>query len=238
MNTRSWTVPALGILAVLSLLLAPGCGGGGKKTVAASTAEQEDAVKPEEKPFIDAAKPFYAAIGERDFAKAYEMLSTYARARMSVNQFEPNPNDAAFKNNEDHPLKDVTAAKFAELAGKLNKPFGTPKGVGHLSVFSTDAAVLSRKSKETTGALDSMFAIGNMPESIPANIRKASLRGQILTELSPEDLAKAAQAEGMSVEELKKNPDFCPHFTLKVVLIEEGGELKVGYFECLPSMFD
>ncbi|MBI3828305.1 MAG: hypothetical protein HY291_02240 [Planctomycetes bacterium] len=240
MSNRIWPKPAAcGILAVLSLLLASGCGGGGKKSGAAGTAaEQEDEVKPEEKPFIEAAKPFYTAIAAREYAKAYDLLSSHARARMSVNQFEPNPNDAAFKKNEDNPLKNVTADKFAELAGMFEKAYGKPRAVGHLSVFSTDAAVLARKSKETMGAMDSMFAIGNMPESVPANIRKASLRGQILTNLSQEDLDKAAKAEGLSVEELKKNPDFNPRFMLKVVLVEEGGDLKVGYFECLPAMFD
>jgi hypothetical protein len=45
--------------------------------------------------------------------------------------------------------------------------------------------------------------------------------------------------EGISVEELKRSADFDPYFNLKVVLIEEGGELKVSYFEFLPpSMMD
>jgi hypothetical protein len=38
---------------------------------------------------------------------------------------------------------------------------------------------------------------------------------------------------------LKKSEDFDPYFNLKVVLIEDGGQLKVGYFEFLPlSMMD
>ena len=41
----------------------------------------------------------------------------------------------------------------------------------------------------------------------PANIRRASLRGQIHTELSPEELAKGAQEQGISVEQLKKDQD-------------------------------
>jgi hypothetical protein len=87
--------------------------------------------------------------------------------------------------------------------------------------------------------MDSMFAIGAMPDWIPANIRRASLRGQIHTELSPQELAKVAQQEGISVEELKKEEDFDPYLNLKVVLVEEGGQLKIGYFEFLPpSMLD
>jgi hypothetical protein len=41
------------------------------------------------------------------------------------------------------------------------------------------------------------------------------------------------------VEELKKEEAFYPYLNLKVVLVEEDGELKVGYFEFLPpSMMD
>ena len=40
--------------------------------------------------------------------------------------------------------------------------------------------------------MDSMFAIGAMPDWIPADIRRASLRGQIHTELSPQELEKVA----------------------------------------------
>jgi hypothetical protein len=87
--------------------------------------------------------------------------------------------------------------------------------------------------------MDSMFAIGGMPDWIPADIRRASLRGQIHTELSPQELEKVAATEGISVEELKKSEDFDPYFNLKIVLVDEGGELKVGYFEFMPpSMLD
>ena len=76
------------------------------------------------------------------------------------------------------------------------------------SVFSTDADVLNRRSKEQFGAMDSMFAIGAMPDWIPADIRRASLRGQIHTELSPQELERVAQTQGISVEELKKRRGF------------------------------
>jgi hypothetical protein len=116
---------------------------------------------------------------------------------------------------------------------------GIPRAPKMLHVFSTDVDVLNRRSKEQFGAMDSMFAIGAMPEWIPANIRRASLRGQIHTELSPQELEKAASEHGISVEELKKENDFDPYFNLKVVLVEEEGQLKVGYFEFLPpSIWD
>jgi hypothetical protein len=78
-----------------------------------------------------------------------------------------------------------------------------------------------------------------MPDFIPADIRRASLRGQIHTELSPQELQNVAQREGITVEGLKKSEDFDPYFNLKIVLVEEGGQLRVAYFEFLPpSMLD
>jgi hypothetical protein len=47
--------------------------------------------------------------------------------------------------------------------------------------------------------MDSMFAIGAMPDWIPAEIRRASLRGQIHTELSPQEIQNVAQRESGSV---------------------------------------
>lgn len=82
-----------------------------------------------------------------------------------------------------------------------------------------------------------MFAIGMMPESIPLEIRRASLRGQIVTQLTPEQLEDEAKAYGTTPEELEKNPDFSPYFTIKVVLVEEEGTLRTGYFEFLPPSF-
>jgi hypothetical protein len=38
---------------------------------------------------------------------------------------------------------------------------------------------------------------------------------------------------------VQKSEDFDPYFNLKIVLVEEGGQLKIGYFEFLPpSMMD
>jgi hypothetical protein len=111
---------------------------------------------------------------------------------------------------------------------------GAPRAPKMLHVFSIDPDVLNRRSKEQFGGMDSMFAIGAMPDWIPADIRRASLRGQIHTELSPQELQNVAQREGTSVEDLKKSGECDPYFNLKVVLVEESGQLRVAYFEFLP----
>jgi len=179
------------------------------------------------------------ALSQRKYDEAYRLLSGHAKARMSLNQFVPSMDDAVFAQNEANPMTDVIPEKFAELMKKVEEQHGMPSKVESLSVVSTDVEVLNRRSKEETGALDSMFAIGAMPDSIPADIRRASLRGQIGTQLTPEQLEKIAKEQQMTVEELKKNEDFSPYFTAKVVLVEEEQKLSVGYFEFLPpSMMD
>ena len=195
--------------------------------------------KPEERKYLLAAKPFFIAVGNRKYADAYALLSSHARARMSFNKFKPAEEQPTFQQYESNPYMNVTVEQFAYLMQYVEAAHGTPRAPKMLAVFSTDPDVLSRRSREHLGAMDSMFAIGAMPDWIPADIRRASLRGQIHTELSPQELANVAQRQGITVEELKKDQDFEPYFNLKVVLVEEAGQLKVGYFEFLPpSMMD
>ena len=166
---------------------------------------------PEERKYLVAAKPFFIAVANQQYAEAYALLSSHAKARMSLNQFTPAQQDADFQQNESNPFINVTAEQFAYLMQYVEAAHGTPRAPKMLHVFSTDADVLNRRSKEQFGAMDSMFAIGAMPDSIPADIRRASLRGQIHTDLSPEELEKVANEQGVSVEELKKNEDFDPY---------------------------
>jgi hypothetical protein len=208
---------------------------GEKKTTQKSEDDFLDKdAKPDERKYLLAAKPFFVAVANRKYADAYALLSGHAKARMSFNQFTPAEEQATFQQYESSPYMNVTAEQFAYLMRYVEAARGTPRAPKMLSVFSTDPDILNRRSKEQFGAMDSMFAIGAMPDWIPANIRRASLRGQIHTELSPQELQNEAQREGISVEELKKSPDFDPYFNLKVVIVEEGGQLKIGYFEFLP----
>ena len=195
--------------------------------------------KPDERKYLLAAKPFFIAVASRQYADAYALLSSHARARMSLDQFKPAQQDSDAQQNQSYLFDNVTAEQFAYLMQYVEAAHGAPRAPKMLHVFSTDPDVLNRRSKEQFGAMDSMFAIGAMPDWIPADVRRASLRGQIHTELSPQELQNAAQREGISVEDLKKSGDFDPYFNLKIVLVEEGGQLKIGYFEFLPpSIWD
>src|SRR6266478_3430676 len=232
------------IAAILLPVLLTSCGKKtqGRKEKTAQKSEDDfldkDA-KPDERKYLAAAKPFFIAVANRKYADAYALLSSHARARMSFNQFTPAEEQATFQQYESNPYTNVTAEQFAYLMQYVEAARGAPRTPKMLSVFSADPDVLNRRSKEQFGAMDSMFAIGAMPDWIPANIRRASLCGQIHTELSPQELERVAQTQGISVEQLKKGEDFDPYFNLKVVLVEENGQLKVGYFEFLPpSMMD
>jgi hypothetical protein len=195
--------------------------------------------KPDERKYLLAAKPFFVAVANRKYADAYALLSRYAIARMSLGQFKPSETESDAQQNQAYVFDNVTADQFAYLMQYVEAARGAPRAPKMLHVFSTDPDVLNRRSKEQFGTMDSMFAIGAMPEWIPADIRRASLLGQIHTELSPQELQNVAERERISVEELKKSTDFDPYFNLKLVLVEEGGELKIGYFEFLPpSIWD
>jgi hypothetical protein len=233
------TLPIAAILLPMSLI---SCGKKSQEggSAASETAQQSEDdfldkdAKPDERQYLLAAKPFFIAIANQQYAEAYALLSSHAKARMSFNQFTPAEQTADFQRNEANPFTNVTADQFAELMKYVEASRGTPRAPKMLSVFSTDPDVLNRRSKEQFGAMDSMFAIGAMPDSIPADIRRASLRGQIHTQLSSEELEKVAQTQGISVEELQKDENFDPYLNLKVVLVEEDGKLKVAYFEFLP----
>ena len=230
--------------AILLPLLVTSCGKKGQDAQTQTAQKREDDfldkdVKPNERKYILAAKPFFIAVAKRKYADAYALLSSHARARMSLDQFKPAEQNSDSQQNESYAFDNVTGEQFAYLMQYVEAAHGAPRAPKMLHVFSTDPDVLNRRSKEQFGAMDSMFAIGAMPDWIPADIRRASLRGQIHTELSAEELEKMAATEGISVEELRKSADFDPYFNLKVVLVEEGGQLKIGYFEFLPpSIWD
>ena len=198
-----------------------------------SNADESD-MSPEERQFVAAAEPFLKAIAARSYDHAYGQLSSHARARMSSAQFVP-PDLPERAPGRPSITLNATAQDFALLMQRVEREHGLPNAVKNAHVFSTDVAVLSGQGD----ALESMFAIGGMPSSVPVGIRKASIRCQIGTKLTPEQLKEVAKEAEITPEELLQSADFDPYFNLKLVLVEEAGVLRVGYFEFMPpSMFD
>jgi hypothetical protein len=230
---------------VLAGLLLTGCGKSSRsgatsdEEATSGKGEDEAATSPEERRYLAAARPFAVAIAAGKYEEAYAFLSSYATARMSLNQFAPEDDEAKFAEHERNPVKDVTAEKFRELVKRAEDRFGTPRSPKQFYVFSTDPKAMDRRGKEQLDAMDALFAVGLIPDSVPAEIRRASVRGKVLTQLSAQELEKIAKEENMTVAGLQKSPDFEPYFTIKIVLVEEAGQLKVGYYEFLPpSMMD
>src|SRR5262245_37221110 len=66
-----------------------------KKTVQKSEDDFLDpTAKPDERKYLLAAKPFVVAVANRRYADAYALLSRYAIARMSLEQFKPSEQDS------------------------------------------------------------------------------------------------------------------------------------------------
>jgi hypothetical protein len=237
------------VLAVVGLVTLCGLSGCGRKGspgegASASGAKKDwvqmEDVTPEERRYLEYGRGVVQAVTNRAYADFYAELSAEARARMSLNQFAPEEDEAAFARQEKQPRLEVTATQFLELMGRTEKRFGLPLIPLDLHLHTSDPAVLSGAKSEGLDALDTMFAIGNMPASVPAASRKASLRAKIEVELSDEELVEVAKTYNVTVEELQKDEDFKPYLSLKLVLVAgEDGKLRVGYFEFLPpSMMD
>jgi hypothetical protein len=230
---RGPAVLSLALIAAAAIVIS-GCSQKQDASLANSEEAIDAEVTAEERPYFDAAKPFTEAIAARDYAKAYGYFSSHAKARMSPNQFVPPDGDAAHKKNEAAAIQNPSAEQFAQLMNTTETEYGKPVKLGELNVFSTDPVALSGKGKSAEDKLEAMFAIGMMPDSIPAGIRKASLRSKLIVELSEKDLTETAKLYDTTPQKLKADPDFQPYVTLKMVLVEEANALKVGYFEFLP----
>ncbi|MCW8128825.1 MAG: hypothetical protein KIS92_00445 [Planctomycetota bacterium] len=238
MRTVTVALASALVLGISGMLFS--CGGGGKSGESALAETGEAEVTAEERPFYDAGKPFFEAVARRDYEAAYAMLSSHARTRFSKNQITL-PDDMAEVNRNDAAAVPITAADLALKMAQVEKEYGKPAELQSYHVYTIEKAVLTKTKKEELGELDSAFALGTMPDSTPMDIRRASLKGQIRVELTEERLAQIAKDEGIKLEDLKENMSVegGPYFNLKAVLVEEHGELKVGYFEVRPpSMLD
>jgi hypothetical protein len=244
---------ALSIAATV-LLFVPGCGGsgpgGGSGGGAAGGAGPQDPfaaaaadAEPDERPFIEPARPFLTALAARNYDAVYDQLSSYAKARMFPAQFTPSVTDG---NTLGTPIENVTLEQFKEWLGKAEAELGAPESIRQVYVNETDPKVLSGADDR----ISVMLAIGSMPAEIPAGIRRASIRAQLICRRSREWAEAIAKAhDGVTAEQVLSGQvkadvketmdDNPPYMNVKFVLVEEGSQLKVGYFELMPpSMLD
>jgi hypothetical protein len=231
---------SIGLFVMTLVLPLVGCGDAGRggaatgNPSAAPTADsflQIDAdTTPDERRYLEAAKPFMLALAAGDANAAYGELSSHARARMSANQFNPAEEDAAYEKNEAKPHLNVSAELFPYLLKATFDRYGQPREAESLYVESTDPQVLAGAGDR----LDVLFAIGAIPATVPVGVRKASLRGRINTRMTDAQMAELIKETGMTRQEIEQDPDMTPYFNVKLVLVEEDGKLRVGYFELMP----
>jgi hypothetical protein len=232
------------LLAVVGCLPAPDAGSKSSGVAqpqdpfAAASADSEA----NERPFIEPSRPFLTALASRNNAAAYEQLSSHAKAKMFPAQFTPSVTE---KNTLGTPIENVTPEQFAEWMAKSAAELGAPESIRHVYVSEADPEVLAGRGDAMSVAL----AIGSMPAEIPTNIRRASIRAQLTCQRNQAwaeaigrdlDLTAEQVLSGKVTEEQKETlEESLPYMNVKFVLVDEGGQLKVGYFELMPpSMLD
>jgi hypothetical protein len=243
LHLSAW-LPAAVVLAALLTACGKATSGGGA-AVDSSPNAREDFVQIDgdtttaERACLQFGREVFTALAAQNYDAVHGQLSSHATARMSLNQFTPSDDDATFERNEAQPLRNVGLPEFRELMAVMEQNLGRPVEPIDLHVHTSDPAILGGGKREGLDAIDTMFAIGNMPALVPVAQRKASLRGQLRVQLSAEQMAEAAKAWETSVEDLAKDPEFAPYLNLKLVVVEENAQLRGGYFEFLPpSMVD
>ena len=134
---------------------------------------------------------------------------------------------------------ELSKEQFVEKMNAIVERAGKFYGMESLYVESTDAGILAGKTRDNWDKLDVMYAIGMMSEKVPTDIRRASVRGMITLEFTPEAAEQLKKQWGVAnLDELYEEGE-APYCKLKTVLVEEDGELKVAYFEFVPpSMLD
>jgi hypothetical protein len=108
-----------------------GCGkkgqAGEKKTVQKSEDDFLDKdAKPDERKYLLAAKPFFIAVANRKYPDAYALLSRYAIARMSLEQFKPSKQDSDAQQSQAYVFENVTAEQFPYLCNTLRRSMARP----------------------------------------------------------------------------------------------------------------
>ena len=236
-----WTLLALMLVTAISVAGCTRAGGadayreGEYYDLNGALIELDEPLTAAEQIYMQAAKEFLVSLVQQQYDKAYSLLGQHATQRMSLNQFQPPDDEAEAERNDRHPLINVSEGRFVQQVRAAVAVFGTPSAATDLYIQSMDPEVLSGRGD----SLDVMFSIGGMPDTVPTDIRRASLRGTIQTKLTASEAAKIARDYEITVDEVLSDEDFAPYFTVKIVLVEEQQTLKVGYFEFLPpSIFD
>ena len=166
--------------AILLPVLLTGCGKKGQEGEEKTVQKSEDDfldkdAKPDERKYLLAAKPFFTAVASRKYADAYALLSSHARARMSLEQFTPAQQDSNSQQSQSYAFDNVTAEQFAYLMQYVEAAHGAPRAHGKLGT-STSSARFKDDIKLMGKASEALFALQPVtfrykkeidPQSIP-----------------------------------------------------------------------
>ncbi len=183
------------------------------------------------KQFLEAARPFFESLVNENYGQAYDRMSHWASENVDPRQFalDSSTNEIPEK------IEKLTRSEFVERMNRVQELYGPFRRVADIYVETTDADILSGKANDSFERTSILFAIGAMPESVPAEIRVASIRGELTCVLKPEQTANHLASVGVHSVEQLRDPDDYPNLKLKIVLVKEfDGTLKVGYFEIVP----
>jgi hypothetical protein len=162
-----------------------GCGSSAEEDTVCEAVLDASLMSREERTYAESAKPFLQAVVQKKYEAAYRLLSIEAREAL--------PYDA-----------------FVETLEGDEREFGTPVSLDSVYGVYTMKELAEHDEGEGLDALVTADALGTTPDSIPVDLRRASVKGEI-------GLGRDEDGSELSC-------------ILTVVLVEELGDTKVGWF--------
>ena len=147
------------------------------------------------------------------------LLSNYARARMSFNQFTPAEDDATYQQYQASPYENVTAEQFAYVMQYVEAARGAPPAPKMLHVFSTDPAVLNPVATNNSARWIPCLPLARCPNEFPQRSAARVCADRFIPSCHRRNV-KMWQREGISVVQLRKAK------TLIRILISRSFSLK------------
>ncbi|HYG74748.1 MAG TPA: hypothetical protein VEK08_07075 [Planctomycetota bacterium] len=194
-----------------------------KSPPAAQPEKDDEWSSPEEKKYAQWSNDFTALLVKQDYAAAYALCSSHLRAQMTQAEFESAQQKLRKEFGTPLKIKPVFSVNTEkeELAGPNYKPPKKPNADSDLDP----------KVEEGIRKMVALDAVGTLPDSVPLDIRRASVRSEVV--LDPATLPANVRPAG------KPAPDEEYICLLTMVLVEENGQLRVAHlWQRWPNILD
>ncbi len=171
---------------------------------------------------LQAAEPFLLAMGKREYGKAYDLLSSWAKKDLVEGQFQfPTETEASRRK----PIPELSKEMFVDYMQRFEQEAVVPVKASEMFVYSMDKEDLSGGRKE----IDNFFVV-SIPESVPIEIRTSVIEAYITCKHSPESLAEMMKEYEISKTQAESE-DYAPIIGMEIFMVNEDGQIKVGYFD-------